>query len=371
MSVLTVDITGMAGAGFPVRARFETGPGITGLFGHSGAGKTTVLKMIAGMLRPQSGRIETNGRVCFDGERGIDLPPHKRQTGFVFQDGRLFPHLTVRRNLSYASWAGSRRNSRSFAGIVDLLGLGNHLDRWPATLSGGERQRVAIGRALLSEPAILLMDEPLSSLDYARRMDILPYLEQIRQETQIPMVYVSHEIDEMARLTDTLVVMSHGEVIGAGETAEMFARLDLGPALGRQKAGVVVHGTVVAVDADWGLATVDIGGQTIEVAGTDFETGQTIRLMVRARDVSVALQAPDKLSIRNRIRCVLDEISTDDSAFAELSLRCGDQVIRSRITRRSASELGLRSGQHVIALLKSVSVERRAMVPQGEQGALR
>lgn len=364
MSGLLVDISGKAGAGFPVRAQFETGPGITGLFGHSGAGKTTILKMIAGMLRPQSGRIETNGRVCFDSERGINLPAFRRQTGFVFQDGRLFPHLSVRRNLSYAGWAGSRKVTRPFGEVVELLGLGDHLERWPETLSGGERQRVAIGRALLSNPAILLMDEPLSSLDHARRMDILPYLESIRQETRIPIIYVSHEVDEMARLTDTLVVMSRGEVIAYGETADMFARLDLGPALGRQKAGVLVNGSVSAVDEAWGLATVDVGGQSIEVTGAEFEPGQPIRLMIRARDVSVALTAPENLSIRNRIRCVVEAISTDDSAFAELSLRTGDQIIRSRITRKSAEELELTPGKEVVALLKSVSVERRAMAPQ-------
>ena len=195
-------------------------------------------------------------------------------------------------------------------------------------------------------------------------MDILPYLEQIRQETQIPVVYVSHEIDEMARLTDMLVVMSRGEVIGAGETAEMFARLDLGPALGRQKAGVLVAGIVSAVDAAWGLASVDIGGQTIEIVGSDFEAGQPVRLMIRARDVSISLAAPENVSIRNRVRCVIEEVSIDESAFAELLLRCGSQIIRSRITRKSASELGLAKGMEVVALLKSVSVERRAITPQ-------
>lgn len=366
MSVLRVDIEGMAGPDFPISARFETGPGITGLFGHSGAGKTTVLKMIAGMLRPERGRIETSGLVLFDGSAGIDLPPQKRRSGFVFQDGRLFPHMSVRRNLDYARWAAKRGTNRSFDEVIDLLGLGGHLDRSPATLSGGERQRVAVGRALLSDPAILLMDEPLSSLDHARRTDILPYLETIRQETRIPIVYVSHEIDEMARLTDTLVVMSQGRVIASGDTAEMFARLDLGPALGRQKAGVVINGTVSGVDAQWGLTTVDVGGQPIELTGTEYEIGQPVRLQIRARDVSIALDVPPQLSIRNRIGCVVEEIVTDESAFAEVSLRAGEQLIRSRVTRKSASELGLKPGQAVTALLKTISVERRAVTAQGD-----
>ncbi len=367
MSRLIVDIAGKAGSGFPICARFESDAGITGLFGHSGAGKTTVLKMIAGMRRPSSGRIVIDGQVCFDRETGTDLPPARRRSGFVFQDGRLFPHLTVRRNLSYASWAGRRQMSRPFSEVVDLLGLHDLLDRWPDTLSGGERQRVAIGRALLSDPAILLMDEPLSSLDHMRRAHILPYLEAIKQETKIPIVYVSHEVDEMARLTDTLVVMSKGDATSFGETAEMFARLDLGPALGRQKAGVVVDGLVSAVDADWGLLSVDVDGQTIELAGTGFEVGQPVRLMIRARDVSIASSIPQNLSIRNRLRCVVEEMVTDDSAFAELSLRIGSQIIRSRIARKSASELALGPGQEVIGLLKAVSVERRAMVTKAGQ----
>lgn len=365
MNSVVVDISGQAGAGFPVSAAFETGPGITGLFGHSGAGKTTILKMIAGMVRPESGRIAANGQTYFDSSLGIDLSPDKRQTGFVFQDGRLFPHLNVRRNLNYARWAGSRKVTRSFAEVVELLGLGDHLERSPNTLSGGERQRVAIGRALLCDPAILLMDEPLSSLDHGRRMDILPYLETIRQETRIPVIYVSHEIDEVARLTDTLVVMSGGTVIASGDTADVFARLDLGPALGRQKAGVLVNGTVKGADGQFGLTIVEIGGQSIEVAGRDYEVGQPIRLQIRARDVSIALAAPENISIRNRIQCVVEEIHVDDSAFAEIALRVGDQLIRSRITRKSAEELGLKRGQKVVALLKSVSVERRAMTPQG------
>ena len=365
MSMLSLDITGFAGTGFEVSAKFGTNAGITGLFGHSGAGKTTILKMIAGTLRPTTGRIEINGRVCYDSERDIDVPPSGRRTGFVFQDGRLFPHLNVRRNLSYAGWAGSRKVTRPFSEVVGLLGLEDHLDRSPATLSGGERQRVAIGRALLSEPSILLMDEPLSSLDFQRRMNILPYLERVRRETEIPIVYVSHEIDEMARLTDTLVVMSDGEVIACGETTEMFARLDLGPALGRQKAGVLVDGRVAGIDRDFALTRVDIGGQSIEVAGTDFEVGQTIRLHIRARDVSIALDPPDWLSIRNRLSCVVEDILTDDSAFAEILLRTDRRTIRARITRKSALALGLQPGSRVFALLKSVSVERRAMTPQG------
>ncbi|MEX0344230.1 MAG: molybdenum ABC transporter ATP-binding protein [Rhizobiaceae bacterium] len=364
MSTLSVNIEGMAGSGFPVHAEFSAGNGITGLFGHSGAGKTTVLKMIAGTLQPQSGRIEMNGQVLFDSKTGTNVRPFKRRTGFVFQDGRLFPHLTVRRNLSYAGWAGSRKTSRSFHEIVDLLGLGEHLDRWPETLSGGERQRVAIGRALLSDPAILLMDEPLSSLDYQRRADILPYLESIRQETDVPIVYVSHEIDEIARLTDTLVVMSKGTVVASGDTNDMFARLDLGPALGRQKAGVLLSGTVRKIDEQFGLISVDIGGQLVEVVGTGYQPGQSVRLQVRARDVSIATSSPDELSIRNCLACVIEEIRTDDSAFAELSLRLGDQSLRARITRKSVEELKLRAEIEVFALLKAVSVERRAMTMQ-------
>jgi molybdate transport system ATP-binding protein len=358
MGVLSVSVTGEAGA-FRLAADFEAGSGITALFGHSGAGKTTILKMIAGMTKPKTGRIVAAGHVLFDSAARIDLPPQRRQVGFVFQDGRLFPHLSVRRNLTYARWAGRREATRPFAEVVALLGLEKHLDRSPATLSGGERQRVAIGRALLSGPAILLMDEPLSSLDQARRLDILPYIEAIRDETRIPIVYVSHEVDEVARLADTVVVLEQGRMLAAGPAAEIFGRLDLGDTLGRQEAGALVEGVVSAVEPEYGVALIDAGGARLELVGEGFSAGEAVRLRIRARDVALAKKAQVGHSIRNQLPCVVEEIVDADPAFVEVALRLGSQRLRSRITRKSADEMGLTPGQAVVALLKAVSVERR------------
>jgi molybdate transport system ATP-binding protein len=358
MGVLSVSVSGEAGA-FRLAADFEAGSGITALFGHSGAGKTTILKMIAGMTRPKTGRIVADGHVLFDSAARIDLPPQRRQAGFVFQDGRLFPHLSVRRNMTYARWAGRREATRPFAEVVALLGLEQHLARSPATLSGGERQRVAIGRALLSDPAILLMDEPLSSLDQARRLDILPYIEAIRDETRIPIVYVSHEIDEVARLADTVVVLEQGRMLAAGPAADIFGRLDLGDTLGRQEAGALVEGVVAAVEPEYGVALIDAGGARLELVGDGFSAGEAVRLRIRARDVALAKEAQRGHSIRNQLPCVVEEIVKADPAFVEVALRLGSQRLRSRITRKSADEMGMAPGQVVVALLKAVSVERR------------
>jgi molybdate transport system ATP-binding protein len=358
MGVLEVSVTGQAGE-FRLAADFEAGSGITALFGHSGAGKTTILKMIAGMTRPQAGRIVADGRVLFDSASGIDLAPARRQIGFVFQDGRLFPHLSVRRNLTYARWAGKRDATRPFGEVVALLGLKEHLDRSPATLSGGERQRVALGRALLSDPAILLMDEPLSSLDQARRLDILPYVEAIRDETRIPIVYVSHDIDEVARLADTVVVLEKGRMLAAGAAAEIFGRLDLGDTLGRQEAGALIEATVMAVDPRYGVAEIDVDGARLELVGEGFAAGEAVRLRIRARDVALALEAQEGLSIRNQLPCAIEEIANAGPAFVEVALRLGGQRLRARITRKSADEMAIARGRQVVALLKAVSVERR------------
>jgi molybdate transport system ATP-binding protein len=358
MGVLEVSVTGQAGE-FRLAADFEAGSGVTALFGRSGAGKTTILKIIAGMTRPREGRIVADGRVLFDSGTGIDLSLPRRQVGFVFQDGRLFPHLSVRRNLTYARWAGRRNASRPFEEVVGLLGLEPHLDRSPATLSGGERQRVAIGRALLSDPAILLMDEPLSSLDQARRLDILPYIEAIRDETRIPIVYVSHEIDEVARLADTVVVLEQGRMLAAGSAAEIFGRLDLGDTLGRQEAGALIEATVQQVETEYGVALIDVGGARLELVGEGFAAGEAVRLRIRARDVALALREQPGLSIRNQLPCIVEEIASVDPAFVEVALRLGGQRLRSRITRKSADEMALAPGRKVVALLKAVSVERR------------
>lgn len=366
MTRLIIDLAGKVGS-FPVSARFETAAGITALFGHSGAGKTTILKMIAGMIRPDSGRVVAGDHVLFDRRSGIDIAVPDRQIGFVFQDGRLFPHLSVERNLTYARWAGRRNADRSFKEVVALLDLERHLGRRPGTLSGGERQRVAIGRALLSDPQLLLMDEPLSSLDIPRRQEILPYLEAIREKTRIPILYVSHEIDEVARLADTLVVLSAGKTVAAGPTAEVFGRLDLGPALGRHEAGALVEGTIVGNDPDYGTSLVDVDGGMLEIAATGLQPGVRVRLRIRARDVAIARDKPTGLSIRNSLPVVIEQIAAEQGAYAEMALRLGDQTLRARITRKSVAELELKAGDRVFALLKAISLERRAVMADSQR----
>ncbi len=359
-SELVVSIKGHAGA-FSLSADFDSSQGIAGVFGHSGSGKTTLLKMIAGLVRPDAGKIMLGERILFDAGAGIDVPASQRRTGFVFQDGRLFPHMSVRNNLVYAQRFGRRDNRRALGDVTGLLGLDQLLDRKPFTLSGGERQRVAIGRALLADPDLLLMDEPLSSLDHARRQEVLPYLERVREETAVPIIYVSHEIDEIARLADTLVVLSQGAVIASGPTVEVFGRIDLGPALGRYEAGAMVDGKVAAIDEAFGLATVIVGGEKFELVAHGLEVGNSVRMRIRARDVAVASTRPTGISIRNCISATVDQINRETGAYGELLLTVGDQALRARITRKSLVELNISKGSKVFALLKAVSVERRAL----------
>jgi molybdate transport system ATP-binding protein len=358
LSGLSLAVSGRAGQ-FALDVAFEAEAGITALFGPSGSGKTTVLRMIAGTVRPESGRIALAENVLFDRTAGVDIAPWRRRIGFVFQDGRLFPHLSVRRNLTYARWAGRRPALRHFDEVVALLGLANLLDRPPDTLSGGERQRVAIGRALLADPALLLMDEPLSSLDQARREDVMPYLEALRAETRMPIVYVSHEIGEVARLADTVVVLGAGRVLASGAAPDVFGRLDLGPALGGAEAGALVEGIVSRVDMAYALAEVSFDGGRLEVADPGLGAGGPVRLRVLARDVALIRSRPEAISVRNCIACVIEDVRPASGADLQVSLRAGSQPLSARITRKSWDELGFASGQAVYALIKAVAVDRR------------
>jgi molybdate transport system ATP-binding protein len=356
MSGLSVSITGRNGR-FPVAADFAADWGVTALFGHSGAGKTTLLKMIAGTLRPESGRIAVGDFTLFDAEKGVNLPPEKRRIGYVFQEARLFPHMSVKRNLTYARWAGHRQATRSFDEVVALLGIDHLLDRRPSTLSGGERQRVAIGRALLSDPALLLLDEPLSSLDHARRQEILPFIERLRDESHVPIVYVSHEIDEVARLADAIVLLSAGRVTASGAAADVFPLID---AEG-EGGGVLLEGMVSSYDERYKLAEIDLGGASFQLSDAGLKQNMHVRLRVRARDVSIARKAPEKISIRNVLPVTVTAITMDDGPNAYVSLDFQGRRLGARLTRRSVDELALRSGDHVVALVKAVSVDRAAI----------
>jgi molybdate transport system ATP-binding protein len=367
--VIDVDIELPLGR-FALAARFASDAGVTALFGRSGAGKTTVIDCIAGLRRPARGRIAVAGEVLFDSAAGIDVPRHRRRVGYVFQDARLFPHLTVRRNLLYGRWF--RRGRGAGPGldeVVDLLGIEHLLARRPGALSGGERQRVAVGRALLAAPRLLLMDEPLASLDERRKDEILPYLERLRREGRVPIVYVSHSLDEVARLAETVVLLSEGRVVATGPVAEVLARLDLRPATGRAEAGAILDGVVAAHDAAYDLTTVRVAGQAVLVPRLDAAVGDRVRLRVRARDVALARAPQDGTSIRNQLRGRIAAIEREAGAFAEASVDLGGgQLLRARLTRLSADELRLAPGVEVTALLRVAAVERRLVLPPGAPG---
>jgi molybdate transport system ATP-binding protein len=336
---------------FALDTRFSTGAGITALFGRSGAGKSTVLNLIAGLAAPASGRIVVGGRELYDSAKGIDLPPHARRVGYVFQEGRLLPHLTVRRNLRYGSFFN--RNEKplsSFAHVVELLGLGHLLERRPGALSGGEKQRVAIGRALLANPEVLLLDEPLASLDAPRKAEILYYIERLRDEVRAPIVYVSHSLDEVVRLADTIVLLSEGRALASGPVRAMMARPELRPYLGRHEGGAVIEARVAAQDLDNGLARLEFAGGALEIPDVDALPGEAVRVRVRARDVSIALARPTGA-----------EVGAEEGPSLDVRLDLGGTPLIARITRKSAAELGLRPGLPVFALIKSVSIDRRSV----------
>jgi molybdate transport system ATP-binding protein len=329
--------------------------GITALFGHSGSGKTTLLRAIAGLERVPGGRLVVAGEVWQDA--AIFLPTHRRPIGYVFQEASLFPHLTVRGNLDYGIKRTDRRPaSADFSHIVDLLGIAPLLDRKPDRLSGGERQRVAIARALLTQPRLLLMDEPLAALDLARKEEILPYLEQLHEELKIPVLYVSHAPDEVARLADHLVALDAGRVVAAGPLAETLARTDLPIRLG-EDAGVVLDAVVAAHDPQWHLARVDFPGGGLWVRDKGIPLGRHVRVRILARDVSLALEKIEGTSIVNSLPAQVSALGDDaHPALCLVRLDCGGVPLLARLTHRSAAALALTPGMHVWVQIKAVAL---------------
>ncbi|MDW3715216.1 MULTISPECIES: molybdenum ABC transporter ATP-binding protein [unclassified Pseudomonas] len=335
------------------------GRGVTALFGHSGSGKTSLLRCIAGLERSARGHLEVNGETWQDSERGLFVPTHKRALGYVFQEASLFEHLSVRRNLEY----GERRipvaeRRVKLAQAVELLGIGHLLERMPARLSGGERQRVGMARALLTSPRLLLMDEPLAALDGKRKAEILPYLERLHDELDIPVLYVSHSPEEVARLADHLVLMDEGRVLGSGPLGETLARLDLPTALS-DDAGVVIEGRVIGHDADYQLFTLGLPGSglSMRVAHAPAEAGRRVRFKVQARDVSLSLQRQADSSILNLLPAtVCEAIPADNAAHVLVRLEVDGNPLLARITRYSRDQLGLHPGQQLWAQIKSVAL---------------
>ncbi|WP_245501208.1 molybdenum ABC transporter ATP-binding protein [Lichenibacterium minor] len=359
-SALSVEVTHRQGT-FSLDVSFAAPGGVTALFGRSGAGKTTLVGAIGGLLRPARGRIALGDRVLLDTERGIFVPRHRRRIGTVFQEGRLFPHLSVRQNLLFGRWFAPRsEGGAGFDAVVDLLGIAPLLGRRPAGLSGGEKQRVAIGRALLAKPRLLLMDEPLSALDDARKAEILPYVERLRDEAGVPIVYVSHSVAEVARLADTLVVLEGGRVAAAGPAGEILSRLDVAPLAGAREAGAVLDARVAAQDEGFGLTILHTRAGPLRVPRIDLPLGTALRVQVPARDVLLSLGAPVGTSALNVLPAVVAEIRARDGAGAEVRLDCGGAALLARITRLSLSEMGLAPGSRVFAVVKSVALDRRS-----------
>lgn len=332
--------------------------GVTALFGRSGSGKTTIVNAVSGLLRPHAGRVAIDGKVLVDTARGIYVPPHRRSVGYVFQEGRLFPHMTVRSNLLYGRWfSGLGSGGRELDRIVDMLGLGALLSRRPGDLSGGEKQRVAIGRALLSAPRLLLMDEPLAALDDARKAEILPYLERIRDAADVPVLYVSHSVAEVARLATTVAVLHNGRLERSGPVAEVLSDPAAVRALGIREAGAILTGRVSAHHPD-GLSSIDVSAGQLFLPQVDAAPGSVIRVRIEAQDVMLARDLPQRISALNILPVEILALQGSGGPGVVAQLASGEDRLLARITRRSTDALALEPGLRCYAIVKSMSVAR-------------
>ena len=367
--MLDINVSKMLGS-FGIEARVScAAAGVTAIFGRSGAGKTSLVNMLAGLLRPDSGRIAVRDSVLFDATAGIDLPPERRRLGYVFQEGRLFPHLSVLKNLTYG--LGRVREAEraiDLDQVVEILGIAALLPRRPRDLSGGEKQRVALGRALLANPRLLLMDEPLSALDQARKEEILPFIERLRDESQIPIIYVTHAMEEIVRLADTLVLMSEGRVVAVGPLETLTSRLDLRPLTGRYEAGTVLRTRVAGQDLAFGLTELAFSGGRLRVPHLKLPLGTELRVRIRARDVALARRVPEKISILNVLPARVEEIGPEEGPLVDIKLRAGEATLWARLTARSRHELALAPGAEVYALIKAVALDRHSLGRPAAQG---
>ncbi|MEJ6398371.1 molybdenum ABC transporter ATP-binding protein [Yoonia sp. 208BN28-4] len=349
-AVMTLDvhIQGRLGA-TQFDAGFVAPVGVTALFGPSGAGKTSIVNAIAGLWRPKTGRIALGDQVWCDSAKGLWTPPHKRRVGYVFQDARLFPHLSVQDNLRY----GGQHDE---AALVELLGLGDLLTRKPASLSGGEAQRVALARALMRRPDLVLMDEPLASLDGPRKADILPYLERLRDETQVPVIYVSHAMNEVTRLASYIVLMQAGRVVQAGPVTQVLGDPAQAHLLARGDRGALLDYTITAHDADDMVTTLTFSGGTLTLAGQIGTVGNRMRLRVPAHDIILSLRPPTGLSAQNVLPVTVTSVHSDTQGGAAIGLQAGNTALWAGITAKAARELDLQRGQHIYAIIKATAV---------------
>ena len=351
---LEVDVEHARGS-FRLTARFSAAPGLTALFGRSGSGKTTLVDIVGGLVKPDRGRVAVDGQVLVDTERGVFVPRHRRRIGYVFQDSRLFPHLSVRRNLLYGRWFNrdSGGTAADLGSVVDLLGIGHLLERRPDSLSGGEKQRVAIGRALLARPQVLLMDEPLASLDEARRSEILPYIERLRDDMALPILYVSHSVAEVARLATTVVILTEGKVTAVGPVADILPLADSGD------GGSLLDAVVTRHDDAFQLSVLTSSAGELQVPRLNAPVGAAVRAYIRGRDVMLSLRPPEEISALNvlagRVAAI---VPAANGAQAEVRLDCNGAALTARLTAKSVQRLALAPGLPVYAVIKSVSFER-------------
>lgn len=347
--------------GFDLDVSISSGPGVTAIFGPSGAGKSTIVNAIAGLLNPDHGRVSVIGDLLLDTDRGICIPPSARRIGYVFQDGRLFPHMSVKSNIAFGAQFTKRGADKAeTARVVETLGLEKLLNRRPGSLSGGEKQRVALARAWLSRPRLLLMDEPLAALDDPRKDEIFPYLERLRDEARIPIVYVTHNLGEVARLADDLVVLQNGRVVVSGPAETVLSDPKALPLVGVREAGSIVTARVVSHDED-GLTRLALSGGEIHVPGVAAQPGASVRLRVLAQDVLISLEPPTGLSSRNVLATTVESLHRGIGPGVAVQLRAGHDVFLARVTARAASDLGLEEGLVCHAILNAVAIPRASI----------
>lgn len=355
--MLEIDVVRRQGD-FSLEMAFTAGTGVTALFGRSGSGKTSLINMVAGLARPNRGRIAVDGKVLFDSAAGIDLPPEARRLGYVFQEHRLFPHLSVRDNLCFGMKRLAVADRRvSVDHVVAVLGIGHLLDRRPSGLSGGEKQRVAIGRALLASPRILLMDEPLASLDGGRKNDLLPFIAGLSRQFDIPIVYVSHSMEEVLRLADTLALIDAGRLAAIGPVEELLSSPLHAGLTGHGEAGSVLAATLTGADSEFGISTLSFPGGELKVGRLALPEGTPVRVRIHAQDVAIALAPPEGLSVRNRLSAIVRSV-TPINYLVDVMLECGGSSLWSRITAEAQDELKLKPGMAVTALVKSLTIAR-------------
>lgn len=344
---------------FKLNVAFSVEPrGVFALFGPSGAGKTSVIHMIAGLKRPDQGRVILNGVVFSDTARGIFLPPHLRHVGVVFQSCLLFPHLNVRGNLRYGAGRNPAGATISFDHVVEVLGIADLLQRPVHALSGGEQQRVALGRALLSRPRLLLMDEPLASLDMARRGEVMKLIEQVRDQFAIPMIYVSHSAEEILRLADHMAVIAAGSVAAIGAPEDVFSRPDLPALSGQPDAGAAIFATVSRHDPEYGLSALSFAGGELWTPQAPLPAGGRLRLRILARDVTLSLSHPADSSVLNIFPGVITGIGKPHGPYVEVQVDIGAPIL-ARLTVKSLQRLALAPGRQVFAMIKAVAISAR------------